>query len=69
MPDANAEGKERRNDDHSHPEGQTRPLVRENACRSVVEAPLDAFEIFVFHKSYRLVIFYEDKYSIKKAKT
>ena len=58
MADTKAEGKEGRNDDHSHTKGQVRPLVREDARRRVVEAPLDAFERFVFHKSYRLVIFF-----------
>ena len=68
MSDAKAEGEDGGNDDHSHPEGQVRPLVCEDTCWSVVKAPLDAFERFVFHKSYRLVIFYGDKDSIKKQK-
>ena len=55
--DTKAEGKEGRNDNHSYTKGQIRPLVREDARRSVVETPLDAFERFVFHKSYRLVSF------------
>lgn len=66
--DTKAEGKEGRNDNHSHAKGQVRPLVREDALRSVVETPLDAFERFVFHKSYRLVSFHGDKDSIKKQK-
>ena len=57
MTDPDAEGKESRNDNHSHTKGQVRPLVREDARGRVVEAPLDAFEGFVFHKSYRLVSF------------
>ncbi len=66
--DTKAEGKEGRNDDHADSEGQVRPLVREDALRSVIETPLDAFERFVFHKSYLLVIFHGGKDSIKKQK-
>ena len=68
MADTKAEGKEGRNDDHADSEGQVRPLVREDALRSVIETPLDAFERFVFHKSYLLVIFHGGKDSIKKQK-